>query len=88
MIKITAEQKHEYRQALAQAQAGVDRLNELFADTARPLSASLTINNLISPDHDDYEDDVANHEDSLEVDRCADRIGSEQGESEDERDEI
>jgi hypothetical protein len=82
MIKITAEQKCEYREALAQAQAGVDRLNELFADTARPLLASLRIHNLRSSDQDDYEDDVADQDDSLELDRCVDRIGSEHAESE------
>lgn len=58
MTTITKEHKAEYAKRRAEADAAIDRLNELLADTGRPYRATLRMTYSI-PAADDFDDDDA-----------------------------
>lgn len=93
MSTITSEHKREYREAHAEATAGIERLNRLFEETGRTYRARLVIATP-SPEPDDFDEDEGDQDPAERterdepadggLDRPAYRIGDERREDEDE----
>jgi hypothetical protein len=58
MTIITAEHKAEYAKRRAEADAAIDRLNELLANTGRPYRATLRMVYNVRGVADDFDDDA------------------------------